>query len=109
MFLAMAASIVLVVATILMLYETFRLTSNHLTELPVPPRARIIVVVLAAFVGHTAAVWTYAFAYGFLRCVGNLEVFLAYRSTDFSTVSISRSSPIPPADLVTRFPSRMRG
>ena len=60
---AMLASVVLVMATILILYETLRLTSNHLAELPLPPRARIIVVVLASFAGHTAAVWTYAFAY----------------------------------------------
>lgn len=60
---AVAAAVVLVIATILILYETLRLTSNHLAELPFPPRARIIVVVLAAFVGHTLAVWTYALAY----------------------------------------------
>jgi len=59
----MAASVVLVIATILILYETLRLTSNHLADLPMRPRARIIVVVLAAFLGHTLAVWTYAFAY----------------------------------------------
>src|SRR3954454_3962213 len=63
MIVAMAASVVLVVTTILILYETLRLTSNHLAELPLRPRARIIVVVLATFFGHTAAVWTYAFAY----------------------------------------------
>jgi hypothetical protein len=63
MIMAMAASVVLVMATILIVYETLRLTSNHLADLPVPPRMRIIAVVLAAFVGHTAAVWTYALAY----------------------------------------------
>jgi hypothetical protein len=63
MIVAMAASVVLVVTTILILYETLRLTSNHLAELPLRPRARIIAVVLATFVGHTAAVWTYAVAY----------------------------------------------
>ncbi|WP_262266153.1 potassium channel family protein [Microvirga yunnanensis] len=59
----MATSVVLVVTTILIVYETLRLTSNHLADLPVPPRMRIIAVVLAAFVGHTAAVWTYALGY----------------------------------------------
>ena len=56
----------LVVVTILVLYETLRLTSEHLAELPVPPRWRIIAVVLAAFAGHTAAVWVYAGAYWLL-------------------------------------------
>jgi hypothetical protein len=63
MIVAMAASVVLVVTTILILYETLRLTPNHLAELPLRPRARIIAVVLATFVGHTAAVWTYAVEY----------------------------------------------
>src|SRR5215212_3512293 len=63
MIVAMAASVVLVVTTILILYETLRLTSNHVSELALRPRARIIAVVLATFIGHTAAVWTYALAY----------------------------------------------
>ncbi len=63
MLVVMAASVVLVAVTILVLYETLRLTSEHLAELPVPPRTRIIVVVLAAFVGHTVAVWVYVGAY----------------------------------------------
>ncbi|POR42411.1 potassium channel family protein [Methylobacterium sp. V23] len=66
MLLAMAASVVLVITTILVLYEILRLTSEHLAELPIPPRARILVVVLAAFVGHTMAVWIYAGAYWLL-------------------------------------------
>lgn len=60
------ASVVLVMTTILVLYETLRLTSEHLAELPVPPRWRIIAVVLTAFVGHTIAVWVYAGAYWLL-------------------------------------------
>jgi hypothetical protein len=63
MIVAVIASVVLVIATVLTLYEALRLTSNHLADLPLPPRARLIVVVLAAFVGHTLAVWIYAFAY----------------------------------------------
>lgn len=63
---AMAASVVLVVLTVVVFYEALRLTSNHLADLPVPPRARIIVVVLAAFAAHTVAVWIYAGAYWLL-------------------------------------------
>jgi hypothetical protein len=62
----MVTSVLLVVSTILVLYEVLRVTSAHLSELPLPPRLRIIVVVLAGFVGHTAAVWIYAFAYWIL-------------------------------------------
>ena len=53
---AMALSVLLVVVTVLLFYELLRLTTNHLADLPLPPRARIIPVVLACFVGHTAAV-----------------------------------------------------
>lgn len=66
MILAMTASVVLVMSTILVLYETLRLTSEHLSELPVPPRFRILAVVLMTFVGHTVAVWIYAGAYWLL-------------------------------------------
>ncbi|AWN37734.1 two pore domain potassium channel family protein [Methylobacterium radiodurans] len=66
MLLTLSASVVLVIVTILVLYETLRLTSEHLAELPVPPRWRIVAVVLAAFAGHTVAVWTYAGAYWLL-------------------------------------------
>jgi len=63
MLVVLAASVTLVMITILVLYETLRLTSEHLAELPVPPRWRIVAVVLAAFAGHTVAVWIYAGAY----------------------------------------------
>ena len=57
---AMAASVILVTAAILIFYETLRLTSRYLTQLPIPARTRIIPLVLACFAAHTAAVWTYA-------------------------------------------------
>ncbi|WP_210530418.1 potassium channel family protein [Rubellimicrobium arenae] len=72
---AMAASVVLVVATVLIFYEALRLTSSHLADLPVPPRARILAVVLASFAAHTVAVWTYAAAYWLLAVVLNVPSF----------------------------------
>lgn len=66
MLIVLSASVALVVVTILVLYETLRLTSEHLADLPVRPRWRIIAVVLAAFAGHTVAVWVYAGAYWLL-------------------------------------------
>jgi hypothetical protein len=59
----LSATVVLVVATVTLFHEMLRLASNHLSDLPIPPRARIIVVVLASFPGHTVAVWTCAAAY----------------------------------------------
>jgi hypothetical protein len=60
---AMFASSLLVVLCILIHYEVLRLTSDHLAELPVPPRARILVVVVACFAAHTIEVWLYGIAY----------------------------------------------
>jgi hypothetical protein len=67
---AMVASTVLVLVTILIHYEALRFTSDHLSMLPLPPRARILVVVIAAFAAHTVEVWLYGLAY-FL----SIEVF----------------------------------
>src|SRR4051794_2311373 len=66
MLLAMTASVILVLSTILVLYGPLRLPPEHLSELPIPPRARILAVVLMTFVGHTVAVWIYAAAYWLL-------------------------------------------
>ena len=60
---AMATAALLVVVTILMHYEVLRITSDHLLDLPLRPRARILVVVIAAFAAHTAEVWLYGLAY----------------------------------------------
>lgn len=79
----MLSAVVLVVVTIVIHYETLRLTSNHLSELPLPPRMRIIVVVLACFVGHTISVWTYAFAYWILAVGWGLESFSGLPVTGF--------------------------
>ncbi len=66
MLVAMAVTTALVAITILVHYEFLRITSMHLSELPIPPRARIIVVVCAAFAAHTVEVWLYGAAYWLL-------------------------------------------
>jgi hypothetical protein len=83
MIIAMVTSVVLVITTILTMYETLRLISNHLADLPVPPRARIIAVVLAAFAGHTLAVWTYGLAYWLLAVQWKLGSFAGLPVEDF--------------------------
>ncbi|MDF2599519.1 potassium channel family protein [Methylobacterium brachiatum] len=83
MLLAMTASVVLVVTTILVLYETLRLTSEHLSDLAIPPRARILAVVLMTFVGHTAAVWIYAGAYWLLVLQLGVGAFAGAPVTSF--------------------------
>lgn len=72
MLIAMAACVVLVLGTILIHYEVLRLASNHVHDLPIAPRLRIIPVVIAAFVGHTLEVWLYGIAYWALS--GHLDL-----------------------------------
>ena len=60
---AMITVTFLVIVTILIHYEVLRITSDHLSEIPIAPRARIIVVVIAVFAAHTVEVWIYGLAY----------------------------------------------
>lgn len=66
MILAIAATVVLVLASILVMYETMRLTCDHLAELPLPPHPRMMLVVLAIFAGHTITIFLYAIGYWLL-------------------------------------------
>jgi Ion channel len=61
---AMIATTVLILACILVHYETLRITSDHfLPVLKMPPRPKILIVVAMAFLAHTIEVWIFAFAY----------------------------------------------
>jgi len=60
---AMIAATLLVIVTILIHYESLRFTSDHLLDLPLPPRSRILIVVIAVFTAHTVEVWFYGLAY----------------------------------------------
>ncbi len=63
MILAMIFSTLLVLGTVLIHYEALRLTSAVLPRLAVPPRPRILVVIIAMFAAHTVEVWLHAIAY----------------------------------------------
>ncbi|MGE5537664.1 MAG: ion channel [Gemmatimonas sp.] len=60
---AMIATVVLVMACVLIHYEILRLTSDFMPRLSVPPRPRMLVVIGAAFLAHTIEVWVFAVAY----------------------------------------------
>ncbi len=63
-------SFLLVSATIAIHYEALRQTSLRLGELPIYPRARIIVVIAIAMISHCLHALLYAFAYMALASVG---------------------------------------
>lgn len=67
MILAMTISVVLVLTTILMHYEALRATSLLLPRLTaMPPRTRIIFVIVAVFAAHTTEVYLYTLGYWLL-------------------------------------------
>lgn len=74
MLIAMLLCVVLVLGTILIHYEVLRLASEHVHDLPVAPRLRIIPLVIAAFIGHTLQVWLYGLAYWALTAHSGLGV-----------------------------------
>jgi hypothetical protein len=82
MLLAMFASTVLVLATILVHYEVLRLTSRHLADLDIPPRFNILVVVVAAFFAHTIEVWLYGVGYWLLYDQFGLGTFGGLEKVD---------------------------
>ncbi|MBP1807262.1 potassium channel family protein [Rubellimicrobium aerolatum] len=107
----MTATVVLVMATVLTFYEVLRLTSAHLSDLPIPLRARTVAVVLACFAGHTVAVWIYAIAYWVLAVVWQVPSFSGVPVTGlldcvyFSVVSYTSLGfgdqvPVGPARLI---------
>ena len=111
MIIAITASVILVIATTMILYETLRLTSNHLADLPLPPHGRIIAVVLAAFVGHTLAVWTYALVYWVLTVrwqvggfaglpVESFQDCLYFSVVTYTTLGFGDQVPVSHARLI---------
>src|SRR5690242_19646171 len=80
---AMAATVLLVGLTILIHYEILRVTSQHLSELPIPPRARIVAVVGSAFAAHTVEVWLYGGAYWAMVLQWGFEGFGGQAVTTF--------------------------
>lgn len=63
MLIDMAASVVLVLATVVIHYEGLRVTSDLLPRLTMPPRQRMLAVLFAVFALHTVEVWLYGIGY----------------------------------------------
>ena len=60
---AMVLTVALVAVCVLVHYEVLRVTSDLLPRLTIRPRPRILFVMGAAFLAHTAEVWVFAVAY----------------------------------------------
>ena len=68
---ALLISFVLIALTIAIHYECLRSTSNLIVDLPINPRARMVVVLAVAMISHLVQVLIYAVAYlGMIRAGG---------------------------------------
>ena len=69
---ALAISFVLIALTIGIHYEALRLTSRWVSDLPIFPRARMVVVLAVAMVSHLVQVMLYALAFLWMVQQGSL-------------------------------------
>lgn len=81
---ALIAALLLVLASVLILYETLRLTSIHLINLRLPLYVQVMVVACAIFAGHLASVLLYGIAYWVLLIKLGIEGFSGVPVTDFA-------------------------
>lgn len=76
------ACVLLVVGTTVLHYEVLRLLNFALPSLRIPHRAKLIVVILAAFLAHSAEIALYGFA--FYGLIGWLEAGSLVGTSSFS-------------------------
>jgi hypothetical protein len=104
MLIAVLAAVFLVGATVAIHYEVLRWTSLLIPHISLRPRARIVVVIFAVFLGHVIEVMLYAFAYflmhesyGLGYIGGDFEVsavdFFYFSITTFTTLGIGDVQP----------------
>lgn len=65
-------ALVLVATTVALHYEVLRAASGLIPRLSIRPRARILVVIAAAFIGHFLQIALYALAFGLIERLGSL-------------------------------------
>jgi hypothetical protein len=100
--LAILVSVVLVLLVVLVHYEVLRYTSLLLPRLRIPPRPRILAVILAAFFAHTVEVWLYAIAYYLLADhfgIGSFGGALEHRFTDYLYFSTATYTSLGYGDI----------
>ena len=111
MLLEMAISAVLVVASILIHYESLRLMSTFVPNLEVAVRVKVLIVVIGCFFAHTLEVWLYAgaFLWIFKSGLGSLKGqvdesfadFLYFSATSYSTMGIGDVYPTGALRLIS--------
>lgn len=107
---AMLACTVMVLLSVLVHYETLRLISEFMPRLQHPPRRRIMLVIVGAFIGHTIEIWLWGIAYwslidhfglGHLTGIdGSLFECVYFSSVTFTTLGFGDVSPVGPLRLL---------
>lgn len=93
--LVLGLSLTLMVLTLWIHYQVLRLASDHLADLPLPNRAKVMAVVFSSFLGHLLEIAVFALAYyGLIHYTELGEFSRPYALTAsnlfyFSTVSFS--------------------
>lgn len=103
-------SLVLVATTVALHYELLRATSRLIPRLSIRPRARILVVIAAAFVGHLLQITLYALAFGLVdgrAGLGSLVGALEGGALDFFYFSIANFTTLGVGDIHAVGPMRV--
>lgn len=106
-----AASVVLVLATILIHYEFLRSAQRIAEWSRLRPRLRIVVMLMGAFLAHTVEIYVYAVGYMVLGLLhsepvftgvfdGGFEDYLYFSATSYSTLGFGDIAPMGPARLL---------
>ena len=112
MFPAFLTSTILILLTVGVHYEVLRLTSVALPRLTIPPRTRMLFVIIAAFFAHTVEVWLYAIAYYLFvdyfglghfegQPVTGFMEYLYYSSVTYTSLGIGDIYPVGGLRLVS--------
>lgn len=98
---ALLFALILVLATITIHYEALRKTSAIIPHLAVPPRARILVVIVGVFVAHLAEIALYAIVYAMMERLGlgALAGTLEHNPLDYFYLSITSYTTLGVGDL----------
>ena len=105
LFLITFATFLIVGATVAMHYEILRYASFIAPHLTIQPRMRIVVIIIAAFIGHVLQITLYAIAYWAARFVpgaggleGGLEGdavdYFYYSAATFTTLGVGDITPV---------------
>ncbi len=106
---SLAIALALVLATIAIHYEALRQLSNVVPKLRIPPRTRILAVILGVFAAHIVEVGLYAIAFFVMSSLGagalagavegNFADYFYLSLTGYTTLGVGDVYPVGPMRL----------